>query len=60
LNNYAGQSEAIQSDLQELLNYERNLGNAQTKMTESMSFSQLPESKEEQTARLSGQNISRD
>jgi hypothetical protein len=60
LNDYASQSEAIQSNLQELNDFEHNLGNEQIRITESMSFAQLPESKEEQTARLSGQSISGD
>jgi hypothetical protein len=54
LNDYASQSEAIQSNLQELLNYERSLGNAQIRANESMSFAQLPETQEEQKARMSG------
>ncbi len=54
LNDYAGQNESLQNNLQELIDYERNLGNAQIRITESMSFAQLPESKEEQTARMSG------
>ncbi len=54
LNDYAGQSEAIQSNLQELLDYERRVGNAQDRMTESMSFTQIPETPEEQKARMSG------
>jgi hypothetical protein len=54
LNDYASQSEAIQSNLQELIDYEHNLGNAQIRIIESMSFAQLPESPEEQKARMSG------
>ncbi len=54
LNDYASQSEAIQSNLQELLNYERSLGNAQIRANESMSFSQIAETQEETKARMSG------
>ncbi len=57
LNDYAGQSEAIQSNLQELIDYERDLGNVKIRVADSASFSLLPESKEEQKARLSGQNV---
>jgi uncharacterized membrane protein YqiK len=54
LNDYASQSGATQSNLQELNDYEHNLGNAQIRATESMSFSQIPETQEEQKARMSG------
>jgi hypothetical protein len=54
LNDYAGQSEAIQSNLQELNDFEHNLGNAQIRITESMSFSQIAETPEETKARMSG------
>jgi hypothetical protein len=54
LNDYASQSEAIQSNLEELLDYERSLGNAQIRANESMSFAQLPETPEEQKSRMSG------
>ncbi len=54
LSDYAGQSEAIQSNLQELNDFERNLGNAQIQLTESMSFSQIAETPEETKARMSG------
>ncbi len=54
LNDYAGQSEAIQSNLQELNDFEHNLGSAQIRLTESMSFEQIAESPEEQKARMSG------
>jgi hypothetical protein len=54
LNDYASQSEAIQNNLQDLINYERSLGNAQIRANESMSFAQIAESAEELTARMSG------
>lgn len=54
LNDYAGQSEAIQSNLQELNDFEHNFGNEQIRMTESMSFSQIAETPEETKARMSG------
>jgi hypothetical protein len=54
LNDYAGQNESLQNNLQELIDYERNLGNAQIRIIESMSFAQLPESPEETKARMSG------
>ncbi len=54
LNDYASQSEAIQSNLQELIDYERSLGNAQIRANESMSFAQIAETQEEQKARMSG------
>ncbi len=54
LNDYASQSEALQSNLQELLNYERSLGNAQIRANESMSFAQIAETQEETKARMSG------
>jgi hypothetical protein len=54
LNDFASQSEAIRSNLQELNDFEHNLGNAQIRITESMSFAQLPESPQEQRARMSG------
>ncbi len=54
LNDYAGQSEAIQSNLQELNDFEHNLGSAQIRLTESMSFAQIAETPEETTARMSG------
>jgi hypothetical protein len=54
LSDYAAQSESIQSNLQELLSYEQNLGNSQIRITESMSFEQLPETPEETKARMSG------
>ncbi len=54
LNDYASQSGAAESNLQELIDYERSLGNAQIRATESMSFSQIPETAEEQKARMSG------
>jgi uncharacterized membrane protein YqiK len=54
LDDYSAQSEAIQSNLRELIDYEHNLGNAQIRIIESMSFAQLPESPEETKARMSG------
>jgi hypothetical protein len=54
LNDYASQSEAIQSNLQELIDYERSLGNAQIRANESMSFGQIGETQEETKARMSG------
>jgi hypothetical protein len=54
LNDYAGQNESLQNNLRELIDYERNLGNAQIRIIESMSFAQLPESPEETKARMSG------
>jgi hypothetical protein len=54
LNDFASQSEAIENNLQELNDFEHNLGNAQIRIIESMSFAQLPESPEEQKARMSG------
>jgi hypothetical protein len=54
LNDYASQSEALQSNLQELIDYERSLGNAQIRANESMSFAQIAETQEEQKARMSG------
>jgi hypothetical protein len=40
--------------LQELNDFERNLGNAQIRATESMSFVQIAETPEETKARLAG------
>jgi hypothetical protein len=54
LNDYASQSEAIENNLQELNDFEHNLGNAQIRIIESMSFAQIAESPEEQKARMSG------
>ncbi len=54
LNDYASQSEALQSNLQELIDYERSLGNAQIRANESMSFAQIAETQEETKARMSG------
>lgn len=57
LNDYAGQSEAIASNLQELNDFEHNLGNSQTIMHESLAFSQITETPEESKVRISGQNF---
>ncbi len=57
LNEYASQSESIQSNLKELIDYERDLGNVKIRVADSASFSMLPESPEEQVARLSGKNL---
>jgi hypothetical protein len=54
LNDYAGQSESLQNNLRELIDYERSLGTAQIRASESMGFSQIPETSEEQKARMSG------
>jgi hypothetical protein len=54
LNDYAQQNESLQNNLQELIDYERNLGNADVRMRESMAFSQIAESPEETKARMSG------
>jgi hypothetical protein len=54
LNDYASQSEAIENNLQELNDFEHNLGNAQIRIIESMSFAQIAETQEEQKARMSG------
>jgi hypothetical protein len=55
LDDYAGTSEAVAEDFQALNIYEMGRINAQNRVSDSMSFSQIPESKEEQTARMSGE-----
>ena len=57
LNEYASQSESIKRNLKELIDYERDLGNVKIRVADSASFSMLPESTEEQVARLSGKNL---
>jgi hypothetical protein len=57
LNEYGAQSEAIQSNLRELVNFEQDFSSSRIKMNESISFSQLPETPEETKARLSGETI---